>query len=172
MDMAVLARPEILRLIQEGTIRIEPFSEEQVGPASVDLRLGDKFRVFKQVQHIHHVTEEANFEEITELIDVDGHFLLMPGQAVHGLTVERITLPDNICGWLQGRSRFARIGLMVHITAAFLQPGIDNQQVLEIINVGPIPLALHPGIAVCQAIFETCRGNAHYAGRFRDQISP
>jgi len=170
--MAVLTKPEILRLIREGIIRIEPFSEEQVGPASVDLRLGSKFRVFKQVQHVHHVTEEVDYEQVTDLIDVDGHFILMPGQAVHGLTVERITLPDNICGWLEGRSRFARVGLMVHVTAAFLQPGIDNQQVLEILNVGPVPLALHPGIAVCQAIFETCQGSARYEGRFRSQTSP
>ncbi len=170
--MTVLGRDEILRLVRQGTIKIEPFSEAQVGPASVDLHLDNKFRIFRGPPHVHHVNEEANFEDITELIQVDDHFLLRPGQTVHGITIERITLPDNICGWLQGRSRFARVGLMVHITAAFMQPGISNKQVLEMINAGPVTLAIHPGIAVCQFIFEELHGHGHYTGRFRGQEIP
>jgi dCTP deaminase len=171
-NMAVLTHDEILRLIREGEIKIEPFSEEQVGPASVDLHLDSKFRIFRALPHVHPVTEDANYEEVTELIEVNDHLLLLPGQAVHGITVERITLPDNICGRLEGRSRFARIGLMVHMTAGFMQPGISNKQVLEMINVGPVPLAIYPGTAICQFIFEECKGRAHYQGRFRDQDSP
>lgn len=170
--MAVLTHDEILRLIREGEISIEPFSEDQVGPASVDLHLDSKFRVFRALPHIHPVTEDASYEDVTELIEVDDHLLLLPGQAVHGITVERITLPDNICGWLEGRSRFARVGLMVHMTAGFMQPGISNKQVLEMINVGPVPLAIYPGTAVCQFIFEQCLGRAHYRGRFQNQMEP
>jgi len=62
--------------------------------------------------------------------------------------------------------------LMVHATASFVQPGIDNHQVLEMTNAGPIPLALHPGIAICQFIFEECLGEARYRGRFERQTSP
>jgi dCTP deaminase len=96
----------------------------------------------------------------------------MPGETAHGLTRERITLPDDVCGWLQGRSRFARIGLMVHITASFMHPGIDNHQTLEMNNAGPMPLAIHPGIKICQFIFEELIGHGHYRGRFRDQVTP
>ncbi len=170
--MGVLTRDEILERVRRGIIKIEPFSEAQVGPASVDLHLGDLFRVFKTTDHVHHVAEDANYEEITELVQVKDHFVLRPGQTALGITVEKITLPDNICGWLQGRSRFARLGLMVHITAAFIQPGISNRQVLELINAGPIPLALHPGLAICQFIFEETVGRARYQGRFAVQDTP
>jgi len=170
--MAVLTRGEILRLVQEGVIKIEPFSEEQVGPASVDLHLDNKFRVFRALPHIHPVTEDASYEDLTELVEVDDHLLLLPGQAVHGITLEKITLPDNLCGRLEGRSRFARVGLMVHMTAGFMQPGISNKQVLEMINVGPVPLAIYPGTAICQFIFEECKGSAHYRGRFANQVLP
>ncbi len=170
--MAILTHDEILRLIRAGEIVIEPFSEEHVGPASVDLHVDNKFRVFRALPHIHPVNEEASHEEVTELIEVGDHLLLMPGQAVLGITVERITLPDNLCGWLEGRSRFARVGLMVHMTASFMQPGISNKQVLELNNVGPVPLAIYPGTAVCQFIFEECRGRARYQGRFSNQNLP
>ena len=138
----------------------------------MDLHVDNKFRVFRALPHIHPVNEEASYEEVTELIEVPDHLLLMPGQAVLGITVERITLPDNLCGWLEGRSRFARVGLMVHMTASFMQPGISNKQVLELNNVGPVPLAIHPGTAVCQFIFEECKGRARYTGRFSNQTVP
>lgn len=172
--MAILTHDEIIARVRAGEIGIDPFNPAAVGPASVDLRLGTQFRVFKRVRDIFHVTEEAAYEEVSELVEVaeSDYFVLMPGETCHGLTVERIRLPDNLCGWLQGRSRFARLGLMVHITAAFIQPGVDNHQALEINNAGPIPLALRPGTAVCQFMFEETVGQARYEGRYRDQAAP
>jgi dCTP deaminase len=172
--MAILTRDEILRRVEAGEVEIDPLSEEQVGPASVDLHLANSFRVFRRVHDIFHVTEEADYEAVSELLNVrDGdYFVLMPGETCHGVTRERIRLPDNLCGWLHGRSRFARLGLMVHITAPLVQPGVNNHQALEINNAGPMPLALRPGTAVCQIIFETCVGSATYLGRYKDQVIP
>lgn len=171
--MTVLTRPEILRRIDEGTVVIDPFDPAQVGPASIDLHLGRQFRVFRPAQEIFHVTDEADYRKVTSLIEVEDYFLLLPGQAIHGVTQERITLPGDICGWIQGRSRFARIGLMVHVTANFMQPGIVGaKQVLEMNNAGPIPLAIHPGTTICQIILETCSGEAHYRGLFQAQEMP
>ena len=170
--MAVLTHDEILKLVRQGDIVIDPFTEDQVGPASIDLHLDNKFRVFRALPHVHPVTEDASYEDVTELIEVEDHLLLLPGQTVLGITVEQITMPDDICGWLQGRSRFARVGLMVHITASFMQPGISTKQVLEMTNVGPVPLAIYPGTPICQFIFEECRGRAHYHGRFENQVLP
>ncbi len=172
--MAILTHDEIIRRVRAGEIGIEPFDARFVGPASVDLHLANQFRVFKRVRDIFHVDESAAYESVTEVVEVgdDDYFVLMPGETVHGLTRERIRLPDSLCGWLQGRSRFARLGLMVHITAAFLQPGIDNHQALEINNAGPMPLGLRPGIAACQIIFEECIGSAVYTGRYRGQVAP
>lgn len=171
--MAVLTRPEILRRIDDGTIVIDPFDPAQVGPASIDLHLDRQFRVFRRIQEIFHVTDESDHRLVTDLLEVEDYFLLLPGQAIHGITQERITLPDNVCGWIQGRSRFARVGLMVHVTANFMQPGIANaKQVLEMNNAGPIPLAIHPGTAICQIILEDCTGGASYGGRFQSQQVP
>lgn len=171
--MGVLTRTEILKLIEAGEIGVDPFDPSCVGPASIDLHLGRQFRVFKPIHDIFHVTDAANYRDVTDIIEVDDYFLLLPGQAIHGVTCEQITLPDDICGWIQGRSRFARIGLMVHVTANFMQPGIVNaKQVLEMNNAGPMPLAIHPGTSICQIILEECVGSAHYTGRFQSQQLP
>ena len=167
--MSILTRDEILKEIEAGRIKIDPYSPEDVGPASVDLRLGHQFRVYKKLHSTFDVTEDADYEDITEFVEVEERFLLLPGESVLGITIETITLPPNLCGWLDGRSRFARLGLNVHVTAGFMQPGISNKQVLEIYNVSPIPLYLYPGTKVCQFIFQRCIGNAVYQGRFSNQ---
>jgi dCTP deaminase len=143
-----------------------------VGPGSLDLHLGNEFRIFRKLHTIYHVTNESDFNEITDLIDVDEYFVLMPGETVLGVTMERIRLAPYLCGWLEGRSKFARLGLMVHITAGFMQPGINNRQVLEISNVSSVPLALHPGTRLCQFIFQRTIGEAVYHGSFEDQMAP
>lgn len=168
-DMSILTHDEILKEISAGNIVIDPFDPVRVGPASIDLHLGNEFRVFRKVHDIVRVTEEANYEEITERIVVDDHLLLMPQETVLGITEEKVTLASNICGWLEGRSRFSRLGLLVHISASFIQPGIENKQVLEISNFSPMPLALYPGTAMCQFVFQRTIGHAKYSGRFRNQ---
>lgn len=172
--MAILTSEEILREIREGHIVIDPFTEDMVSPGSVDLSLGNTFRTFIKLHDIYNVTDEADFNDITQLKEIRNgeRFVLMPGETVLGITRERISLPPYLCGWLEGRSRFARLGLMVHITAGFMQPGINNQQVLEISNVSPAPLGLLPGTRICQFIFEKTVGEARYKGRFSDQRTP
>jgi len=170
--MSILTRGEILAEIKKGGIVIEPYREECVGPGSVDLHLGNEFRIFRKLHTIYHVTNDSDFNEITDLIDVDEYFVLMPGETVLGVTSERIKLSPYLCGWLEGRSKFARLGLMVHITAGFMQPGINNRQVLEISNVSSVPLALHPGTRLCQFIFQRTIGEATYEGTFADQMAP
>ncbi len=172
--MSTFTHDVILELIRTGRVKIEPFSEDQVGPASIDLHLGSIFRVFKEIRHPFDVTEEGALDEITETVTVaeDERLLLLPGKSCLGITVERVTLPSNICGWLEGRSRFARLGIVIHATASFIQPGIDNRQVLEITNHGQMPLNLVPGVALCQLILQECVGSATYRGRFTDQLLP
>lgn len=169
--MCILTREEILKEIEAGNIRIDPFDPESVGPASVDLHLGSSFRIFKSLRSNVQVSLESDYRDLSTKIDVpDGGFLLlMPGETVLAITLERITLGPNLCGWLEGRSRFARIGLLVHISASFMQPGIDNHQVLEMSNFGPNPLELYPGTPVCQFIFQRTLGEASYQGIFSSQ---
>lgn len=167
--MSVIAQTELRKLIREGVIKIEPFSPSQIGPGSVDLHIGNKFLIYKKVRKIYHITDTSDYRKITHEIYVKDYFLLMPGESVMGMTMEKITLPDYICGRLEGRSRFARLGLLVHITASFMHPGISNHQFLEMYNASPIPLAIHPGTRICQFIFEYTIGRGHYRGRFAKQ---
>jgi dCTP deaminase len=169
--MTILARSEILDEVAAKRICITPFDAEMVGPASVDLHLADVFRVFRYRRTNLAVNRETDFKEATRGIRVkpDDYLLLKPGETVLGMTRERIELPEDICGWLEGRSRFARLGLLVHISASFMQPGLANHQVLEMSNFGPIPLEVYPGIPICQFIFERTAGKGTYEGRFRSQ---
>jgi dCTP deaminase len=169
--MSVLTRDELLQAIREGRIRIEPFSEDMVGPGSVDLNLSDEFRTFKKIRRAVVVDDSMDLESITRLTRRERSFTLLPGETILGITRERIKLAPNICGWIQGRSRFARIGLLVHMTASFIQPGIDNRQVLEISNMAPFPLVLKPHTRICQVIFQNTVGEAVYLGKHKDQNS-
>ncbi len=172
--MSVLIGKEILIALERKLINIEPLDKSQIGPGSIDLTLGNDFRVFKKKSKTYHVKNESHFEDITRAIHVeDGGFIIIkPGEMILGITKERITLADNMSGRLEGRSRFARFGLAVHVTAGFMHPGISNHQVLEIVNLGHAPLALYPGTRICQFIFEKCEGHATYQGRFVKQVKP
>ena len=167
--MSVIAHTGLVKLIKEGVIRVEPFSWDQVGPGSIDLHLGDEFTVFKKVREVFHVNDNSDYRVITETVHVKDFFVLMPGESALAKTVEKITLPDDICGRLEGRSKFSRLGLLVHITASFMHPGISNHQVLEMYNASQIPLAIHPGTKICQFVFEKTIGSGHYSGCFADQ---
>jgi dCTP deaminase len=167
--MGVLTKEEILNEIRQGIIKIEPFEEDQVGPGSIDLHLGKEFRVFKKLRNACIVEDSISVEDLTERLEAEESFTLMPGETVLGMTHEKIKLPANICGWLEGRSRFARMGLVIHMTASFVQPGINNRQVLEIGNLAPFPLVLKPGVRICQIILERTEGKAFYQGKFMSQ---
>jgi dCTP deaminase len=169
--MSTLTRKEIIKEIKKGNIKIEPLIIENIGPGSVDLTLGNKFRIFRKMKKIYDVDNNADYNKITKLIKSDS-IVIKPRDTVLGITREKITLAPNICGWLEGRSRFARLGLMVHISASFMQPGISNYQVLEISNMGRVPLRLHTGTKICQFIFQKTIGKAKYKGKFVNQAEP
>lgn len=174
LTMSVLTREAILQSIRDAKVCIDPFVESQIGPASIDLHLGFEFRVFRKVRRTIQVCEETQLSEITDkiVLEASDSLLLMPGETCLGITIEHIVLPTDICGWLEGRSRFARLGLVVHSTAGFIQPGVSNRQVLEITNNGTFPLDIVPGVALCQLILQKCIGHATYQGRYQDQQSP
>jgi dCTP deaminase len=163
----ILAKPEILLQIRKGRITIEPYDEDAVGPASIDLTLDDKVRVFSAGEHI--TDADTDYRTITDLVDISQGYLLAPGELVLGITREKLTLPEDVCGWVNSRSRYARIGLMSHIAAPFLAPGISNRQILEIFNAGRHRIRLTPGMKICHVVFQECTGGAKYAGVWKDQ---
>ena len=167
--MAVLTRDAILAEIEAGNLLITPFEPDQLGAASIDLTLGEEIRVIEGGQRPIDVLADADYRDYTGVRRLDEPYVLEPGCTIHGITRERIRLSDNLCGFLEGRSRFARLGLMVHVTSAFVQPGVDNRQVLEMSNVSGHPLRIHAGVRLCQIVLMRTEGRAAYRGRFAEQ---
>ncbi|NCS97461.1 MAG: dCTP deaminase [Candidatus Pacebacteria bacterium] len=167
--MPVLTHDEIKKEIEKGTLTFSPpISDDQISVASVDLHLAPEFRVFEKGTRQLDLVEETNYMDCTREVLSDSLFV-KPGETVLGVTTEIIGIPSTMCGWLEGRSRFARLGLLIHISAGFIQPGVANRQVLEITNLSPNTLVLHAGERLCQIIFQRCEGEATYSGRFVSQ---
>jgi len=166
--MAVLTRDAIRAELEAGRLKIDPLEPDQLGAASIDLTLGDEIRVIDSGTAID-LVEDADYRDHTFVKPLAEPYVLVPGRTIHGITRERITLPNDLCGFLEGRSRFARLGLMIHVTSAFVQPGVSNRQVLEMSNVSNRPLRIHPGVRLCQIVLLRTDGRAAYSGRFADQ---
>lgn len=133
-----------------GPLKIEPLGdfEKQIQPASVDLRLGHAFiRVRKS--HVG-VVDLANPEQELDRVQAHKSFVVEPGEFVLASTIERVTMPYDLVGRVDGRSSLGRLGLVVHVTAGFIDPGFDGNITLEMTNLNPSPLRLHVGLRVCQ----------------------
>jgi len=179
---------DIVQSLDDGQIVIAPRPDNsKISGVSVDLSLGDRFRVFSSHQtpyidlsgsrdEVNLAVEKVMSDEIT--VAPEERFVLHPGELALGITQEAITLPDNLVGWLDGRSSLARLGLMVHVTAHRIDPGWSGNIVLEFFNSGKLPLALQPGMAIGAMSFETLTGPAErpYVKRedakYRDQSGP
>jgi dCTP deaminase len=153
-ETGVLSDGTIRRLVAEGRVVIDPWDPDMVQPASVDLRLGDSFRVFH-----NHLAPAIDLdrppEHLTELIviDADESFVIHPGEFVLGATLERVSLPDDVVARIEGKSSLGRLGLIVHATAGFVDPGFTGTLTLEITNLTRIPIILWPGKPIAQLSF-------------------
>jgi dCTP deaminase len=166
----ILTHDVILAEIAAGRIEIDPFTPDQVGAASIDLHLGDEIRVMEGGPPVIELDDDADFRTVTQVRPLAERYVLAPGETIHGITRERIHLPPNVGGWLEGRSRYARLGLMIHVTSGFVAPGVNNRQVLEMSNVAGRPLAIRAGIRLCQIVLQRAEGEAVYRGRFATQM--
>ena len=156
----ILGRRAILELMQSGDIVIDPFDERALGPASYDIALSSKFRIFDRYDEFLDIRDDSFDPAVFgDVVDTEGDPIeIMPGQLVLGMSVERITLSGRVMGWISGRSRFARAGLLVHVSSNLIQPGVSNHQILEIVNLAPRPIRLWPGTRIAQVVFEEVRG--------------
>ena len=160
-----LSDQDIERSLENGEIVIVPQPDESmISGVSVDIRLGHEFRVFQDhtAPFIDlsgpkvEMQRAMNSVMSDEIVIADGEaFFLHPGELALAVTYESVTLPDNIVGWLDGRSSLARLGLMVHVTAHRIDPGWSGQIVLEFYNSGKLPLALRPKMKIAALNFET-----------------
>lgn len=169
--MSILTNEAIFKEIDKGNIIIKPFNPDNIGPASIDLHLGNYFRRFSHTHKVLPIKDDVDYKIYTEKIFVSDEegLILLPNETVLAITREHLTTASHIGGWLEGRSRFARLGLLVHVSASFMQPGLSNKQVLEIMNCSGRALELYPGTKICQFIFQYCSGSAVYQGQFATQ---
>jgi dCTP deaminase len=153
---SVLSDGTIARLVEEGRIRIDPWDAELVQPASVDLRLGDSFRVF----HNHRASAIDLRDPPTNLteqivIEEGEPFVIHPGEFCLGRTLEYVELPHDIVARIEGKSSLGRLGLIVHATAGFCDPGWKGTLTLELNNLTRVPIKLYPGLPIAQLSFMT-----------------
>ena len=161
---------DIEECLRKGQIAISPEPDSSmISGVSVDIRLGNEFRVFQDhtAPYIDlsgpkvEMQKAMNSVMSDEIYIPDGEaFFLHPGELALAVTYESVTLPDNIVGWLDGRSSLARLGLMVHVTAHRIDPGWSGQIVLEFYNSGKLPLALRPKMKIAALNFETMSSSA------------
>lgn len=150
----ILSDRTIREAVEAGRIVLDPYEPANVQPSSVDIRLDRYFRVFRN--HTARVIDvRENQEDLTELIEIgdDDCFILHPGEFVLGSTAERVALPDDLVARIEGKSSLGRLGLLIHSTAGFIDPGFDGHITLELANVANLPITLYPGMKVGQVSF-------------------
>ena len=150
----VLSDRSITRLIDEGRIVIDPYDPALMQPASLDVRVDRLFRVFRNNRYPY-IDVKREQEGLTELVEVeDGDpFILHPGEFVLGSTLERVKLPDDLVARLEGKSSLGRLGLLIHSTAGFIDPGWDGHVTLELSNVANLPITIYPEMKIGQLSF-------------------
>ena len=176
----VLSDRDIRAEIEAGRIVIDPFVPEAVQPSSVDLHLDNRFRVFRNSRYPYIDVREEQ-PELTELVEIGGDepFILHPGEFVLGSTLERVQLPDDVVARLDGKSSLGRLGLLIHSTAGFVDPGWDGNLTLELSNVANLPITLYDGMRIGQISFqrmsspvEVAYGDSRLGSRYRGQRDP
>ena len=150
----ILSDHDIRAEIDSGRIGIEPFDESAVQPSSVDLHVDRFFRTFHN--HRYQVIDvKQPMEGLTELVEVneDEPFILHPGEFVLGSTCEYVRLPHDLVARLEGKSSLGRLGLLIHSTAGYVDPGFEGHLTLELSNVANLPITLYPNMKIGQISF-------------------
>ncbi len=150
----ILSDRTIKQEVADGRIIIEPYDEAAIQPSSVDLRLDHRFIVFRN-HTMGHIDLKANLESLTDMVEAsdDDPFILHPSEFVLGSTAERVAIPADLVGRIEGKSSLGRLGLLIHTTAGFVDAGWDGQLTLEFSNVSSLPITLYPGMKIGQISF-------------------
>lgn len=155
----VLSDRDIKKALKEKRIVITPAPDllTQLGSCSIDLRLGNLFRVFDHSKYPFIDPYKKDYSsDITKEVKLKNtdQFIMQPGDFVLAVTLERVTIPENMMGRLEGRSSLGRMGIVVHSTASIFDPGWNGKCVLELGNLGRMAVALTPGMRICAMTFE------------------
>lgn len=155
----ILTDRDIREFMRLGKIRFEPgILEDQIGSGSVDLTLSNRFWKIKEDLGIIDLSE-MNFKDVSKEIFAD-EVLIPPHGLVIGMTREKVYVDDDVCGWIEGRSRYARMGLAIHSASGFIHPGSYNHQVLEISNLTSYAMRIRAGMRIVQVVFQLTRSRS------------
>jgi dCTP deaminase len=178
--MAVLSDRDIRAALQSGRVRIDPFDPSCLQPSSVDLHLDREFRVFRNNRYPYIDVRQPQ-PDLTELVAIedDEPFILHPGEFVLGQTLEWVELPDDLVSRLEGKSSLGRLGLLIHSTAGYVDPGWKGNLTLELSNVANLPIALYFGMKIGQISFfrmssavERPYGSKELGSKYQGQSTP
>ena len=152
--MSVLSDRDIRAAIEAGEVVIKPYDPQDLQPSSVDLHLDRRFRVFRNNRYAY-IDVRSPQPDLTEMLSVadDEPFILHPGEFVLGQVLEWVELPDNLVSRLEGKSSLGRLGLLIHSTAGYVDPGWKGNLTLELSNVANLPIALYYGMKIGQISF-------------------
>lgn len=168
--MAVLSDTDIKKHIESGDIVISPLNQENIGSCSVDLCLGNQFRLFRHAEVTHIDPKQGLHNDLMSLVEKNEEdpFIIHPGEFVLGTTKEKVKISRNIIARLDGRSSWGRLGIVIHSTAGSVQPGYEGQLTLEMANISKVPVKLWPGTRICQLTFEKLSSPCEKAYHERD----
>jgi dCTP deaminase len=178
--VSVLADRDIRAAIDAGDVVIRPYDATDLQPSSVDLHLDRRFRVFRNNRYPY-IDVRAPQPDLTELLEVadDEPFVLHPGEFVLGQTLEWVELPNNLVARLEGKSSLGRLGLLIHSTAGYVDPGWRGNLTLELSNVANLPIALYAGMKIGQISFfemssavERPYGSPELGSKYQGQSEP
>ncbi len=150
----ILSDRSLREEIAANRIIIDPLDEQCIQPSSIDVKVSNLFRVFRN--HTAGIIDvKQDLEDLTEMISIpdDGVFMLHPGEFVLGSTLERIALPDDLVARIEGKSSLGRLGLLIHSTAGFIDAGFDGHITLELSSVASLPITIYPGMKIGQVSF-------------------
>ncbi len=178
--MSVLADRDIRAELESGRVRITPYDQADLQPSSVDLHLDHRFRVFRNNRYAF-IDPRSPQPDLTELLSIenDEPFILHPGEFVLGQTIEWVELPDDLVARLEGKSSLGRLGLLIHSTAGYVDPGWKGTLTLELSNVANLPITLYAGMRIGQISFfrmsapvERPYGSKELGSKYQGQSEP
>ena len=176
----MLSDVDIKSSIKNKDIEISPLIEEYIQPSSVDLRVGTDFRVFENHKYSH-IDPKTKQDGLTTLVtsSMEEPFVLHPGEFVLGTTFEKVSLSNKVVARLEGKSSLGRIGLLIHSTAGFVDPGFSGYLTLELSNVANLPIKIYPEMKIGQISFyylnspsESKYGSDIYGSKYQGQEGP
>ncbi|MBI2140993.1 dCTP deaminase [Candidatus Woesearchaeota archaeon] len=150
----LLSDRSIKEAIREGKIVIKPYFEDCVQPSSIDIHLDSNFLLFNKAQHAVIDVRQKQDGLMRMVVVKEGEpFILHPGEFVLGSTLEFVKMPNDIAARIEGKSSLGRLGLLIHSTAGYVDPGWEGNLTLELSNVSPLPITLYYKMKIGQLSF-------------------